>query len=88
MSAPHVSFFRNKSFGMFPGTNIPIVSDADQILILQSYYIPFEADHRQFEVVGDGAYLMFEKTHFEQKPIKPLRGGGDCRLRFRCHDDL
>jgi rod shape-determining protein MreB len=67
--------YRNKSFAIDLGNNNTLVADKERILLSQPSYIVFNAANNSVKAVGEEAYDMYEKTHDELKPVKPLRGG-------------
>ena len=69
-----LKLFHNHSFAIDLGNNNTIISDQSGPLLAQPSYIVFNAAHN-VKAVGDHAYAMFEKTHEELKPVKPLKGG-------------
>lgn len=69
------SFNRNKSFAIDLGNNNTMVTDQEKVLLSQPSYIVFNAANNSVKAVGDKAYDMFEKTHEELKPVKPMKGG-------------
>lgn len=71
----NLNFYRNKSFAIDLGNNNTLVADKERILLSQPSYIVFNASNNSVKAVGDEAYDMYEKTHDELKPVKPLRGG-------------
>lgn len=66
--------FHNHSFAIDLGNNNTIISDESGPLLAQPSYIVFNAA-KKVRAVGEPAYAMFEKTHEELKPVKPLKGG-------------
>jgi rod shape-determining protein MreB and related proteins len=71
----HLSLLKKKSFGIDLGNNNTIVSDQDRVLVDQPSYIVLDDTRNAVRAVGHSAYDMFEKTHQNLKPVKPLRGG-------------
>lgn len=71
----NLSFNRNKSFALDLGNTNTMVADQDRILLSQPSYIVFNAGDNSVKAVGSRAYDMYEKTHEELKPVKPMRGG-------------
>lgn len=69
-----LKLFHNHSFAIDLGNNNTIISDESGPLLAQPSYIVFNSA-RNVKAVGDHAYAMFEKTHDELVPVKPLRGG-------------
>jgi rod shape-determining protein MreB len=69
------NFLRSKSFTLDLGNNNTLVSDEQSIIFDQPSFIVFDGDTRSVKAVGDDAYNMFEKSHHELRPVKPLRGG-------------
>jgi rod shape-determining protein MreB len=69
------NFLRSKSFALDLGNNNTLVSDAQSILLDQPSYIVFDEVQRSVKAVGEEAYKMFEKSHHDLRPVKPLRGG-------------
>lgn len=66
--------FHNHSFAIDLGNNNTVISDESGPLLAQPSYIVFNTA-KNVKAVGDHAYAMFEKTHEELTPVKPLRGG-------------
>jgi rod shape-determining protein MreB len=66
--------FKNRSFSIDLGNNNTLVADSTRMLLAQPSYIVFNSNH-SVKAVGEQAYEMFEKTHEELTPVKPLRGG-------------
>lgn len=66
--------FHNHSFAIDLGNNNTVISDESGPLLAQPSYIVFNTA-KNVKAVGDHAYAMFEKTHEEYTPVKPLRGG-------------
>lgn len=66
--------FKNRSFSIDLGNNNTLVADSTRMLLAQPSYIVFNSNH-SIKAVGEQAYEMFEKTHEELTPVKPLRGG-------------
>ncbi len=72
----NLNFFRAKSFALDLGNNNTLISDENQLLVSQPSYIVFNSNNKKsVRAVGDAAFNMFEKTHQDLKPIKPLKGG-------------
>ena len=69
------NFFKNKNVAIDLGNNNTIVSDKEKILLSQPSYIAFDSESHAVKAVGDRAFRMFEKSHDELRPVKPLRGG-------------
>lgn len=69
-----ISMFKNRSFSIDLGNNNTLVADSTKMLLAQPSYIVFNSNH-SVKAVGEQAYEMFEKTHEELTPVKPLRGG-------------
>lgn len=68
-------FFRKKSFAIDLGNTNTVVRDADKLLVDQPSYIVLDSERTSVKAVGTEAYRMFEKTHKEYRPVKPLQGG-------------
>jgi len=66
--------FKNRSFSIDLGNNNTLVADSTRMLLAQPSYIVFNSNH-SVKAVGEQAFEMFEKTHEELTPVKPLRGG-------------
>lgn len=66
--------FHNHSFAIDLGNNNTIISDEFGPLLAQPSYIVFNTA-KNVKAVGDHAYAMFEKTHNELTPVKPMKGG-------------
>lgn len=70
-----MNLFRRRNCGIDLGNNNTLVGDVNGLLISQPSYIAFDTINNHVRAVGDEAYSMFEKTHSEVRPVKPLRGG-------------
>jgi len=70
-----MNLFRRRNCGIDLGNNNTLVGDVNGLLISQPSYIAFDTSNNHVRAVGDEAYSMFEKTHSEVRPVKPLRGG-------------
>jgi rod shape-determining protein MreB and related proteins len=70
-----IPLLKKKSFAIDLGNNNTLVSDQDNVLVDQPSCIVFDRDKNAVKAVGHSAYDMFEKTHRELKPVKPLKGG-------------
>ncbi|MBX2946760.1 MAG: rod shape-determining protein [Cyclobacteriaceae bacterium] len=68
------SVFKHKSFSIDLGNNNTLLASTDKMLLAQPSYIVFNANH-SVKAVGEKAFEMFEKTHEELTPVKPLKGG-------------
>jgi rod shape-determining protein MreB len=68
-------FIRKKSFAIDLGNTNTLVRDADRLLVDQPSYIVLDSDRSEVKAVGDEAYRMYEKSHNQYRPIKPLKGG-------------
>lgn len=68
-------FIRKKSFAIDLGNTNTLVRDAEQLLVDQPSYIVLDANRSSVKAVGKEAYQMFEKSHGEYRPIKPMQGG-------------
>lgn len=66
--------FHTQSFAIDLGNNNTIIADESGPLLAQPSYIVFNMA-KNVKAVGDQAYAMFEKTHEELAPVKPLKGG-------------
>lgn len=69
-----MNFWRSKNFALDLGNNNTLVSDEQSILLDQPSYIVFDTK-RSVKAVGEEAYRMFEKSHRDLKPVKPMREG-------------
>lgn len=70
-----LSLFKRKNCGIDLGNNNTLIGDANGVLVSQPSYIAFDASSNLVKAVGVEAYDMFEKTHSEVRPVKPLKGG-------------
>lgn len=70
-----IGMFKNRSFSIDLGNNNTLVADSTGMLLAQPSYIVFNSYNKSVKAVGEQAYEMFEKTHEELIPVKPLRGG-------------
>jgi rod shape-determining protein MreB len=68
-------FIRKKSFAIDLGNTNTLVRDVNNLLVDQPSYIVLDPSRTTVKAVGSQAYNMFEKTHNEYRPIKPLQGG-------------
>jgi len=68
------NIFKHQSFSIDLGNNNTLLASADKMLLAQPSYIVFNANH-SVKAVGEEAFEMFEKTHDELTPVKPLKGG-------------
>jgi rod shape-determining protein MreB len=68
-------FIRKKSFAIDLGNTNTLVRDTDRLLVDQPAYIVLDSTRSSLKAVGTQAYTMFEKSHQEYHPIKPLPGG-------------
>ncbi|HET7178579.1 MAG TPA: rod shape-determining protein [Chryseosolibacter sp.] len=68
-------FIRKKSFAIDLGNTNTLVRDVNKVLVDQPSYIVLDSDRSRVRAVGTQAYRMFEKSHAEYRPIKPLQGG-------------
>ncbi len=68
-------FGRAKSLAVDLGNTNTMVGDEDNVLLCQPSCIVFNANNNSVKAVGSKAYEMFEKTHDDLKPVKPMRGG-------------
>jgi rod shape-determining protein MreB len=68
-------FLRKKSFAIDLGNTNTLVRDADKLLVDQPSYIVLDSNRSAVKAVGAEAFRMFEKSHNEYRPIKPLKGG-------------
>lgn len=66
---------RKKSFGIDLGNNNTLVSDAEKLLVSAPSYIVLDKAHQSVKAVGSDAFEMFEKTHDQLTPVKPMRCG-------------
>lgn len=66
---------RKKSFAIDLGNTNTLVRDVNKLLVDQPSYIVLDSDRSKVKAVGTQAYRMFEKSHAEFRPIKPLQGG-------------
>lgn len=72
----HIMFklFNSHSFALDLGNSNTIIADESGMLLAQPSYIVFNTT-KNVKAVGDHAYAMFEKTHEELTPVRPLKGG-------------
>ena len=68
-------FLRKKSFAIDLGNTNTLVRDADRLLVDEPSYIVLDSNRSEVKAVGQEAYRMYEKSHKEYRPIKPLKGG-------------
>ncbi len=71
----NLKFNRNRSFALDLGNTNTTVADKDRVLLSQPSCIVFNTEDNSVKAVGNSAYAMYEKTHDELKPVKPMRGG-------------
>lgn len=69
------SIFKNKNFAIDLGNNNTLLTDENRILLSQPSYIVFNNATNDVKAIGNEAFAMYEKSHDELKPVKPLRGG-------------
>ncbi len=69
------SFGRSKRLAVDLGNTNTMVGDEDNVLLSQPSCIVFNTLNNSVKAIGSKAYEMFEKTHDDLKPVKPLRGG-------------
>lgn len=69
-----LNLFHTHSFAIDLGNNNTVISNETGPLLAQPSYIVFNAS-KNVKAIGDDAYAMFEKTHDELIPVKPLKGG-------------
>lgn len=67
--------FRSNNFAIDLGNNNTLLTNQQGVLLSQPSFIAFDSKTRSVKAVGDAAYNMFEKSHDELRPVKPLRGG-------------
>ncbi len=67
-------FFNNHSFAIDLGNNNTVITSDSGALLSQPSYIVFNSS-KGVKAVGDPAFAMFEKSHEELTPVKPLKGG-------------
>lgn len=68
-------FIRKKSFAIDLGNTNTLVRDVNRILVDQPSYIVLDSNRSVVKAVGTQAYRMFEKSHQEFRPVKPMQGG-------------
>lgn len=68
-------FIRKKSFAVDLGNTNTLVRDVNRLLVDQPSYIVLDSNRSEVKAVGSQAYNMFEKSHGEFRPIKPMQGG-------------
>lgn len=71
----NLNLFHNKSLALDLGNNNTLISDQHSLLVAQPSYIVFDTARHAVKAVGEEAYDMFEKTHGDLKPVKPLKCG-------------
>lgn len=64
-----------KSFAIDLGNNNTLLTDDRHILLSQPSYIVFDKTDKSVRAVGDEAYEIFEKSHDQYKPVRPLKWG-------------
>ncbi|MCW5910389.1 MAG: rod shape-determining protein [Cyclobacteriaceae bacterium] len=57
------------------GNNNTLLSDQHTILLSEPSVMVMNEINHKVEAIGEKAYEMFEKTHENLRPVKPLRGG-------------
>lgn len=70
-----IDFIRKKSFAIDLGNTNTLVRDANRILVDEPSYIVLDSNRSAVKAVGTQAYTMFERSHKEYRPVKPLKGG-------------
>ncbi len=68
-------FIRKKNFAIDLGNTNTLVRDENRLLVDQPSYIVLDSNRSQVKAVGTQAFRMFEKSHGEFRPIKPLQCG-------------
>ena len=68
-------FMPKKSFAIDLGNTNTLVRDVNKLLVDQPSYIVLDSNRTTVKAVGTQAYRMFEKSHQEFRPIKPMKGG-------------
>lgn len=68
-------FMRKKSFAIDLGNTNTVVRDVNKLLVDQPSYIVLDSNRNTVKAVGTQAYRMFEKSHQEFRPVKPMKGG-------------
>lgn len=69
------SFSSSNNLAIDLGNNNTLLTDQSSILLSQPSLLVINELNNKVEAVGDQAYEMFEKTHANLKPVKPLKGG-------------
>lgn len=70
-----IHWTKNRSFAIDLGNNNTKLIDKEKVLLAQPSYIVFDSGNKSIKAVGDEALDMYEKSHDQLKPVKPLRGG-------------
>lgn len=65
----------SRSMAIDLGNNNTLLTDQSSILLSQPSLLVINEENNKVEAVGDKAYEMFEKTHANLKPVKPMKGG-------------
>jgi rod shape-determining protein MreB len=65
----------SKSFAIDLGNNNTLLTNQEGVLFSQPSFIAFDSTTHTVKAVGEAAYNMYEKSHAELSPVKPLRGG-------------
>lgn len=69
-----LSFTGSRSFAIDLGNNNTLLTDKEKILLSEPSYIVFN-ENQSIKAVGEEAYCIYEKSHKDLHPVKPLRGG-------------
>lgn len=67
-------FFNTHSLAIDLGNNNTVITTESGSQLTQPSYIVFNAN-KGVKAVGEQAFAMFEKSHDELTPVKPLKGG-------------
>ncbi|NOT74691.1 MAG: rod shape-determining protein [Cyclobacteriaceae bacterium] len=70
-----MNLFKTKSFAIDLGNDNTLLTDKENILLSQASYIVFDRENNSVKAVGNDAYTIFEKSHYNLKTVKPLVRG-------------
>ncbi|MBN8578884.1 MAG: rod shape-determining protein [Cytophagales bacterium] len=68
-------FAPSRNLAIDLGNNNTLLTDQHKILLSEPSVLVVNEHNHKVEAVGEKAYEMFEKTHENLKPVKPLKGG-------------
>lgn len=69
------SFNLSQRFAIDLGNNNTLLTDDRNVLLSQPSFIVFNKQDKSVRAVGEEAYDIFEKSHDQLKPVRPMRWG-------------